>query len=86
MWATCSRSALSENGRVVAGSWQDCGKVAVGERHGMCELAFNAARERHGMCESAVRLFWCLYRSSCVESMGSMMAGFGLSLQLHNIA
>jgi hypothetical protein len=29
MWATCPRSALSENGRVVAG-----------ERHGMCELAY----------------------------------------------
>jgi hypothetical protein len=35
-------TALSENGRVVAG-----------ERHGMCELAFNTAGKRHGMCELA---------------------------------
>jgi hypothetical protein len=44
MWAICPRSALSENGRVVAG-----------ERHSMCELAFNAAWERHGMYESAFK-------------------------------
>jgi hypothetical protein len=37
MWATCPRSALSKNGRVAA--W---------ERHGMCELTFNAVGERNG--------------------------------------
>jgi hypothetical protein len=37
-------TALSENGRVVAG-----------ERHGMRESAFNTAEERHGMCEPALR-------------------------------
>jgi hypothetical protein len=26
----------------------------VGEWHGMCELAFDAAWERHGMCELAL--------------------------------
>jgi NAD(P)H-flavin reductase len=35
-------TALSENGRVVAGG-----------RHGMCESAFNTAGERHGICENA---------------------------------
>jgi hypothetical protein len=35
------------------GEWQGSGRVAAGERHGMCELAFNVAGERHGMCESA---------------------------------
>jgi hypothetical protein len=35
-------TALSENGRVVAG-----------ERHGMCESAFNTAGKQHGMCELA---------------------------------
>jgi hypothetical protein len=33
MWATCPHSALSVNGRVVAG-----------ERHGMCESAFKQRR------------------------------------------
>jgi hypothetical protein len=32
------------------------GRVAGGERHGICELAFNAAGERHGICESAIRV------------------------------
>jgi hypothetical protein len=36
----------SENGRVVSGERHG--------RHGICELAFNAAGERHGMCESAL--------------------------------
>jgi hypothetical protein len=29
------------------------GRVAAGEQHGMCELAFNAAGERQSMCELA---------------------------------
>jgi hypothetical protein len=33
------------------GEWQGSCRVAAGERHGMCELAFNVAGERHGMCE-----------------------------------
>jgi hypothetical protein len=37
-------TALSENGR-----------VAAGERHGMCESAFKTAGERLGMCESAFK-------------------------------
>jgi hypothetical protein len=44
--ATCPRSAVSENGRVVAGSWQGRGRVAVGERHGMCESALKEAKTR----------------------------------------
>jgi hypothetical protein len=46
MWAICSRSALSENGRVVAGSWEGRGRGTAWERHGMCELA-SAAHRRH---------------------------------------
>jgi hypothetical protein len=30
------------------GEWQGSGRVVAGERHGMCELAFNVAEERHG--------------------------------------
>jgi hypothetical protein len=29
----------------------------AGERHGVCESAFNTAGERHGMCESAFSPF-----------------------------
>jgi hypothetical protein len=32
----------------MAGYWQGRGRVAAGERQGMCELAFNVAGERHG--------------------------------------
>jgi hypothetical protein len=43
-------------------STQHCWRMA-GERHGICESAFNTAGERHGMCESAfsvhsVKDFW----------------------------
>jgi hypothetical protein len=38
----------------MVGKWQGSGRVAAGERHGMCESAFNATGERHGMCESAL--------------------------------
>jgi hypothetical protein len=37
----------------IAGEWHGSGRVGVGERHGMCESAFNTAVEWHGMCESA---------------------------------
>jgi hypothetical protein len=36
--------------------WQGRDRVAAGERHGMCELAFNTAGERHGMCEYGLRM------------------------------
>jgi hypothetical protein len=32
----------------VTGPLQGSGRVVAGERHAMCELAFNAAGERHG--------------------------------------
>jgi hypothetical protein len=47
MWATGPCSALSENVRIAAGSWQGTASY--------CELTFNTAGERHGMCESALR-------------------------------
>jgi hypothetical protein len=50
MWAT---RPLSENGRVVAGEQHGNGMGTACERHGMCELAFNAAGERHGVCKSS---------------------------------
>jgi hypothetical protein len=40
----------------VVGSWQGRGRKTAWERHGMCELAFNAAWERHGMYELAFNL------------------------------
>jgi hypothetical protein len=40
-------------GYSTVGEWQCSGRVAAGERHGMCELAFNTAGERHGTCELA---------------------------------
>jgi hypothetical protein len=51
-------TVLSENDRVVAGERHGMCESAfntAGERHGMCESAFNTAGERHGMCESALR-------------------------------
>jgi hypothetical protein len=35
VWTPCPRSALSKNGRVVAGSWQARGKVEAGNDMGM---------------------------------------------------
>jgi hypothetical protein len=44
--------------------WQGRGMVAVGERHGMCELAFNAAAERRGngmVCANRPLLYFCTF-------------------------
>jgi hypothetical protein len=43
-------------GHSTVGEWQGSGRVAAGERHCMCELAFNTAWGRHGMCELALTL------------------------------
>jgi hypothetical protein len=40
-------------GHNTVAEWQGSGRFVAGERHGMCELAFNVEGERHGMCESA---------------------------------
>jgi hypothetical protein len=45
-------------GHSTVGEWQGSGRVAAGERHGMCESAFITAWERHGMCESAFITAW----------------------------
>jgi hypothetical protein len=51
MWVTYQRSGT-------VGEWQGSGRVVAESRHGMCELAFNAAWERHGMCELAFNAAW----------------------------
>jgi hypothetical protein len=45
---------INFHGHSTVGEWQGSGRVAAGERHGMCESAFKTAGERHGMCESAL--------------------------------
>jgi hypothetical protein len=55
----------------IVGELLHCRRMA-GERHGICELAFNVAGEQHGMCESALTVhfpllfasvpYLCLYR------------------------
>jgi hypothetical protein len=35
----------------------ESGRIVAGERHAICELAFNAAGQQHDMCESALTVF-----------------------------
>jgi hypothetical protein len=47
-------SGRAQHCRRMAGYWHGSGSDAAGERHGMCELAFNTAGERQCTCKSAV--------------------------------
>jgi hypothetical protein len=50
-------SRRTQHCRRMSGYWQGIDRVMAGERHGVCESAFNTAGELHGMCESAFRVF-----------------------------
>jgi hypothetical protein len=77
--------------------WQGRGRFASGERHGVCELAFNAAGERHGMCEltsengrvvagsregSGMGTAWYVLIRHCCFSTATMVARFTLNVTL----
>jgi hypothetical protein len=60
-------------GHSTVGECQGSSRLVAGERHGMCESAFNTAWERHGMCESAFNTAWerhGMCESSFYKSLG----------------
>jgi hypothetical protein len=63
---------------VLKATYQGHGRVAAGERHDMCELAFNTAGERHGICESA----FMVPKDGCHNYNHFLMLAGGVSLNV----